>query len=119
MDEAKIYNVCLMRVKHQVTNARQRLNGWIPAEGRLILESYNTGDIEEIVDILELYDLIDRTQEGLLEKLDDLAYTVSVLVKDTIAFDFDERGNLGLYLVPRQRSSVIRDKKQADLTAAA
>ena len=98
MDDAKIYNVCLMRVKHQITNARQRLADDVIHKGQIILESYNTGDIEDIIDILEIYDLDDRTPEGLSEKLEDLAYTVSVLVKEKIYFDYDLKGNLGLYL---------------------
>ena len=98
MDDAKIYNVCLMRVKFQITNAKQRLNGTFPSGGKLALESYNTGDIEDIIDILEIYDLDDRTPEGLSQKLEDLAYTVSVLVREKIVFDYDLKGNLGLYL---------------------
>jgi hypothetical protein len=99
MDEGKIYNICLQRVKFQITNAMQRLKNATPPSGRLILESYNSGDIEEIIDILEIYDLEDRTRNGLAEKLDDLTYTVSALVRTQIAFDYDEKGNLGLYLV--------------------
>jgi hypothetical protein len=108
MDEAKIYNICLQRVKFQITKARQRLNGSVPEDGRLILESYNTGDIADIIDILELYDLEANTQEGLSEKLDDLACTVSVLVKDKIFFDYDEKGDLGLFLAltPRVEENI-------------
>lgn len=98
MDDAKIYNVCLQRVKFQITNAKQRMNSTFPASGQLELESYNTGDVEEIIDILEIYDLDDRTPEGLSQKLEDLAYTVSVLVREKIFFNYDLRGNLGLYL---------------------
>lgn len=98
MDDAKIYNVCLMRVKFQITNAKQRLDNTFRSGGRLFLESYNTGDIEEIIDILEIYDLDDRTPEGLSQKLEDLAYTVSVLVREKIVFDYDLKGNLGLCL---------------------
>ncbi|MBI5633258.1 MAG: hypothetical protein HZA15_07270 [Nitrospirae bacterium] len=106
MDDAKIYNVCLMRVKFQITNAKQRLGGTVPPGGRLALESYNTGDIDDIIDILEIYDLEDRTQEGLSQKLEDLAYTVSVLVRETIAFDYDLKGNLGLYLLLKEKRPV-------------
>jgi len=98
MNDAKIYNVCLQRVKFQITNAKQRLNNTCPSGGRVALESYNTGDIEEIIDILEIYDLDNHTEEGLNEKLEDLAYTVSVLGRDKIVFDYDLKGNLGLYL---------------------
>jgi hypothetical protein len=118
MDEAKIYNVCLQRVKFQITNAKQRLNGGIPSGGRLILESYNTGDIRDIVDILELYDLDDQAPDGLAEKLEDLAYTVSVLVKEKIAFDYDAKGNLGLYLLLKEKASAEFSKANAALSAA-
>ena len=107
MDEAKIYNVCLQRVKFQITSAKQRLNGSIPAGGRIVLESYQTGEIDEIIDILELYDLEAHTREGLAEKLEDLAYTVSVLVKEKVAFDYDEKGDLGLCLTLRPETEEI------------
>ncbi len=99
MDNAKIYNVCLERVKFQVSNARKKLNGGVPPGGRLILESYNSGDFDDIVDILEIYDIKERTEECLREKLDDLAYTVSVLVNERVCFDYNDKGNLCLCLV--------------------
>jgi hypothetical protein len=119
MDDAKIYNVCLQRVKFQITNAKQRLNGKFPSGGKLALESYNTGDIEDIIDILEIYDLDDRTRDGLSEKLEDLAYTVSVLVKEKIVFDYDLKGNLGLYLVIKEeRLAQTMRQTEAVLSAA-
>lgn len=118
MDNAKIYNVCLQRVKFQVGNAKQRLNNCIPHDRRMVLESYNTGDIEEIVDILELYDLDDRSLKGLTEKLQDLAYTVSILVKDTITFEYDARGNLGLYLTLKQEIGDVLSETQTVLVTA-
>lgn len=118
MDDAKIYNVCLMRVKFQITNAKQRLNNTFHSGG-IILESYNTGDLEEIIDILELYDLDDRTPEGLSQKLEDLAYTVSVLVREKIVFDYDLKGNLGLYLEFKgDRATVEINTADAALAAA-
>lgn len=99
MVDGKIYNVCLERLKFQITNAIQRGNGQALSSGRFILESYNTGDIEEIIDILEIYDLEDRTRTGLAKKLEEVAYTVSVLVRYQIAFDYDKKGNLGLFLL--------------------
>jgi hypothetical protein len=119
MDEAKIYNVCLQRVKFQITNAKKRLNGFVPPEGRLVLESYNTGDIDEIIDILEIYDLDRHTREGLDEKLEDLAYTVSVLVKESVAYDYDEKGNLGLYFILNKRAGEAYDEADAELAASA
>ncbi len=95
-DNAKIYGLCLYRLKYQIERALGR------AEGRggkqLILESYNTSDIDEIVDILEIYDLQEKTQEELEAKLGELAYTVSILTRQSLFFDYDGRGDLGLYL---------------------
>jgi len=55
----------------------------------------------------------------LAEKLGDLAYTVSVLVKDKIAFDYDEKGNLGLYLLFKGESAAQEmNKANAALAAA-
>lgn len=118
MDDAKIYNVCLMRVKHQITNAKQRVADDVNHQGRIILESYNTGDAEDIIDILEIYDIENRTAEGLREKLEDLAYTVSMLVKEKIVFDYDEKGNLGLYLVQKERLGERYNEAGAALAAA-
>ncbi len=98
MEDVKIYGVCLMRLAHQLKIAEQKVasNG---AYDRFLLESYCTGDIDEIVDILELYDLEEHTGAALREKLQELAYTVSLLIRKTIAFDYTEEGHLGLYLV--------------------
>jgi hypothetical protein len=119
MDDAKIYNVCLQRVKFQITNAKKRLDGFAPPEGKLILESYQTSDIDEIIDILEIYDLDRHTRGGLDEKLEDLAYTVSVLVKETVAYEYDEKGNLGLYVILKKRREEEYDDADAQLAAAA
>lgn len=118
MNDAKIYNVCLQRVKFQITNAKLRLNGAVPPGGWLALESYNTGAIEDIIDLLEIYDLEDRTPEGLSEKLEDLAYTVSVLVREKIAFAYDQKGNLCLYLVIKEEG-LVQEMKEADAVLAA
>lgn len=119
MDELKIYNVCLQRVKFQISNARQRLNGTLPFDSRVQLESYNTADLDDIIDILELYDLDNHTHEGLREKLADLAYTVSVLVKEKMAFDYDEKGNLGLFLILDRRSAEAINVQAESLVSAA
>lgn len=94
MLEAKIYGLCLERLRHQIKKARE--NGAIT--GNYLLEGYNTADIDDIIDILELYDLEERSYDGLMQKLDDLAYTVSVLTQEKLFFDFTEEGHLGLYL---------------------
>ncbi len=94
MLEAKIYGLCLERLRYQIKRARE--NSLRP--GHVLLEGYNTGDIDDIIDILELYDLEERSYEGLMQKLDDLAYTVSLLTQEKLFFDFTEEGYLGLYL---------------------
>ncbi len=100
MEDVKIYGVCLVRLAHQISIAKDRVAGnGNGSEDRVLLESYCTGDIDEIVDILELYDLEERTDTALREKLQELAYTVSLLARSTISFDYTEEGHLGLYLV--------------------
>ncbi len=116
MDEAKVYNVCLQRVKFQITQAKQNENG--RAGGKRILESYRTGEVDEIIDILELYDLDSQDRDGLHEKLEDLAYTVSLLVKETITFDYDEKGCLGLYVTMKRQPAKEYDWASATLAAA-
>ncbi len=98
MDGVKIYGLCLERLKHQIALAIKRLEGSAHGSRYFLLESYNTGDLDDIVDILELYDLKDKTPELLREKLHDLAYTVSTLLRHTLIFDYTEEGHLGLYL---------------------
>ncbi len=99
MEGVKIYGLCLERLRYQITNARKRVESeGTEYMGRVLLESYNTGDLEEIIDILEIYDVEDRTREIVGEKLEDLAYTVSELVRETITFDYTIEGHLGLYL---------------------
>ncbi len=93
MLEAKIYGLCLERLRHQIKKAKER-----GISGDCLLEGYNTGDIDEIIDILEIYDLEERSIEGLMQKLDDLAYSVSLLTQEKLFFDFTEEGHLGLYL---------------------
>jgi hypothetical protein len=119
MDEAKMYNVCLQRVKFQVVNAKQRLNEGLPAQGRYVLESYCSGDVEELIDTLEIYDIEDRSREGLNEKLDDLAYTVSLLVKEKVCFDYDEKGDLCLFVIIGGRAGEpLYEAEKAALSAA-
>src|SRR5271169_2187485 len=56
MDDAiKIYGLCLERLKHHIKNAKNRVKaGTYSSPDQLLLESYNAGDLEDIVDILEL-----------------------------------------------------------------
>jgi hypothetical protein len=99
MEETKIYGLCLERLKYQITNARKRING----HDRFLLECYNTDEIDDIIDILELYDVAEKTLEHLSRKLDELAYTASLLVRESLTFDYTDDGHLGLYwIIPGQ-----------------
>jgi len=99
MKDAKIYGLCLERLKHQIGNARLRPSGALPRyPARVLLESYCTGDMEEIIDILELYDIELHTPRHLREKLEDLSYTASLLLRETLRFAYTDEGHLGLYL---------------------
>jgi hypothetical protein len=100
MEEVKIYGLCLERLRYQITNARKRING----QDRFLLECYNTGEIDDIIDILELYDVAEKTQEHLGRKLDELAYTASLLVRESVTFDYTDDGHLGLYWIIPGRS---------------
>jgi hypothetical protein len=97
MESAKIYGLCIERLNYQIANAKKRINGNGNSE-KFLLESYNTGELEDIVDILELYDIEEHTIGSLREKLEDLSCTVSVLTREELFFDFDEKGHLGLFL---------------------
>lgn len=107
MEGVKIYGLCLERLKHQITKARQRAeNEAVQGESRIVLECYNTGELDEIIDILELYDVEDRTWAKVREKLEELAYTVSELLRQPLLFDYTDEGHLGLYLALREESAV-------------
>lgn len=94
MLEAKIYGLCLERLRYQIKRAKENDS----KSGEYLLEGYNTGDIDDIIDILELYDLEERSYDGLMQKLEDLADTVSILTQEKLYFDFTEEGHLGLFL---------------------
>lgn len=96
MDAAKIYGLCLERLKHQIRRAKERREDASQA-CRMVLEGYRTADLEEIVDLLELYDM-ERTGPALAEKLEDLAFTASVLTREELSFGYDAQGHLCLYL---------------------
>jgi hypothetical protein len=107
MEGVKIYGLCLERLRYQITNARKRVGSEGPEyPERVLMESYNTGETDEIIDILELYDIEDRTPDIVREKLEDLAYTVSELVRETVLFDYTDEGHLGLYLALPKESAV-------------
>ncbi len=94
----KLYGVCLERLSHLIRMAKTRLNGhghwaWV------ILESYNTGNLDDIVDILEIEDIVEeRTHKGLLKELAYLASALSEATGETLSFEYCEAGHLGLYL---------------------
>jgi hypothetical protein len=99
MDGVKIHGLCIERLKFQIGNAKKRLSeSGLVSDEHVLLESYNTDDPEDIIDILELYDINERSFEAVREKLDELAYTVSILTRETLTFGVTERGHLGLYL---------------------
>jgi hypothetical protein len=106
-DELKIYGLCLQRLNHQIGIAKGRVNSLVSeVADEVLLESYETGAIEEIIDILELYDVEAQTFEAVQEKLDDLACTVSVLTGEKLFFDYTGEGHLGLYLTLCERAVV-------------
>lgn len=120
MEAAKIYGLCLERITHQIINAKRRVNGEKQGNGQVLLESYNTGDIEDIIDILELYDIETRTNEGLKEKLEDLAYTVSAFMREVLFFDYTEEGHMGLYLSLKDDSGdELHERIDVDAVAVA
>ncbi|MCK4910039.1 MAG: hypothetical protein KAR83_00285 [Thermodesulfovibrionales bacterium] len=92
----KLYGLCVMRLKHQIALARERGR---MCNGRAVLESFCTGEVEEIVDLLELYDLKDNSRQGLSAMLEELAGDASLFVREPLAFDYDESGELCLYLL--------------------
>jgi|SRR5208283_3111525 len=93
METAGICGLCLERLKYQIKNAKKKAE-----DGRVLLESYCTSDPGEIVDILEIYHVTDRTLEGVTEALEELSCSASVLTRESLCFDFNEDGHLGLYL---------------------
>lgn len=98
MDEVKIYGLCLGRIKYQLNIVGKR-RAEKSAQGNVLLESYYTSNIDDLIDILDLYDIEDRTWDGLMNKLDDLAQTVSALMRKTLMFAITDEGHLGLYFV--------------------
>jgi len=101
VEGAKVYGICLERLELQVKNAKSRIKKdpsvYNPEKG-FALESYNTGDMDEIVDLLEIYDVPDKKRETIMKKLAEVAYSASLLVGETVEFGFCEEGFLCLYL---------------------
>jgi hypothetical protein len=118
MEEIKIYGICLERLNHQIKIAKERVEDETHQyQDRCLLECYNTGELDDIIDILELYDVDEKTFEQVKEKLEELSYTVSVLTHETLTFDFTQNGHLGLYLSLHNQSAValnnVTDKSVA------
>lgn len=107
MEGVKIYGLCLERLRHQITKAKERAERDALHEGdHILLECYNTGELDDIIDILELYDVVDRTFLEVEEKLEDLAYTVSELTRERVMFNYTDEGHLGLYLALNREAVV-------------
>ena len=99
LQDFKLYGLCVMRLKHQIALAKERGR---MCNGRVALESFCTGEVEEIVDLLELYDLRDLkdiSRLALDAMLCELAGDASLFVREPLAFDYDESGDLCLYLL--------------------
>ncbi len=92
----KLYGVCLERLQHQISQALSRTNG---ARGRVVLESYMTSDPQEIIELLELFDIEHEDMESVMRKLKEIAEDVSMMVKRRVEFGFSDEGELCLYLV--------------------
>ncbi|UCE78449.1 MAG: hypothetical protein JSV13_08020 [Nitrospiraceae bacterium] len=99
IEGVKIYGICLERLQHQIMVAKSRIEKEnLQDKDRIELECYNTGEIDDIVDILELYDIKDEGVETLKEKLKELADDVAIFIRETIEFGFSDNGHLSLYL---------------------
>jgi hypothetical protein len=116
MEDVKIYGLCLERLKYQIGLAIKKVNGDAPSiQDRVLLESYNTAEIDDIIDILELYDVEDSTSNHVKEKLEELACTVSLLLRETLTFDLTDDGYLGLYLLIRDESlSMLEQENETE-----
>jgi len=109
MEGVKIYGLCLDRLRHQIGNAKKRAkDNAVLCQDRFLLECYATAEMDDIIDILELYDIENRTPALLREKLEDLAYTVSQLLREKLFFDYTSSGHLGLYLTMQEKSASVR-----------
>lgn len=119
MDAVKIYGLCLERLEFQIGLAKRRVDdSYQSAQGLILMECYNTGDVEDLIDIMELYDIEGRTLDAVKQKLEELEYTVSVLLREQIRFGFTEEGHLGLYLaIPEGVSGDREEMPSGDLAA--
>lgn len=95
----KIYGMCLERLQYQIRLAKERIKGMNPVPERIVLECYYTGEVEDVIDILELFDIEHKDMDTVKQKLSDLAYDISIMMRERLEFGFDEKGDLCLYLV--------------------
>ena len=103
VEGVKVYGLCLERLEYQIKNAFKTLEknpSLCDSEKGYILESYYTSDMDEIVDLLEIYDVADEEKETIMEKLSEVAYSASLLVGEKLKFDFCSDGDLCIYLIP-------------------
>ena len=119
MKDVKFYGLCLERLRFQIGNAKKRIAVADRICEGLLLECYNTSDPEEIIDILELYDIEDRSLSGVLKKLDDLAYTVSLLLREGIGFGLTGKGELGLYWAAAPSGAITAPAEPREVYATA
>ncbi len=114
----KLYGLCVVRLKHQIALAKERGR---MCDGRVALESFCTGEVEEIVDLLELYDLkvnMDDSRQGLGAMLEELAQDASLFVREPLAFDYDENGELCLYLLESSQVKAHPAEARTELETA-
>jgi hypothetical protein len=95
----KIYGMCLERLQYQIRLAKERAKSMDPTVERVVLECYFTNDTEDIIDVLELYDIEHKNMETVKKKLIDLADDLSLMMREKVEFCFNEVGDLCLYLI--------------------
>lgn len=94
----KIYGICLERLAHQIRLAKERVKGIDTVPEKIVLECYFTSDVEDIIDIIELYDIEDKRWETVKAKLHDLSQDLSLMMRESLEFGISEDGDLCLYL---------------------
>jgi len=99
----KIYGMCLERLQHQIRLAKERIKAMNPPPERIVLECYYTNDVEDIIDILELYDIEHKDMDTVKQKLADLADDISIMMRERLEFCFNENGDLCLYLILKKK----------------
>jgi len=57
------------------------------------------------LDLLEIYDVPDRKRETVIGKLSEIAYSASILLGETVRFNFSDEGFLCIYLILKKSSA--------------